>query len=361
MIGDVGREIGVGAVGLLQRTIDIVAECGRAEQRLLAVLPVLDRRALRRRQAAFIDVAARAQPIDRCGDAIDASRPTSERSEKKTSCVTLSAARSSRIAAIIISIALARTTGSHSASGCLVSASPNFGSERRANRLQIVAGIKALGDRADIFAQRLAVAQIGRAREHIDLRAGIVDVVFARDREAGEGEQVRQRVAEHGAAAMADMHRPGRIGRDIFDVDRAHRRRCRSCRNADPRSTALRNAVDPGGRLKREIDEAWAGDLDLADQIVGAKLFRNRFREFARLLAGILGQHHGGIGRHVAMRRIARRLDRRRATDRCRPATRRRQSSASFARRTRSSISAKMLWTTMRKSTLRRHVGAPRA
>ena len=36
-----------------------------------------------------------------------------------------------------------------------------------------------------VFAQRLAVAQKGRAREHVDLRAGIVDVVFARHVIAG--------------------------------------------------------------------------------------------------------------------------------------------------------------------------------
>ena len=68
--------------------------------------------------------------------------------------------------------------------------------------------------------ERLAVAQIGGAREHIDLGAGIVDVVFAGHRKAGESQQVRERIAEHGAAAMADMHRPGRIGRDVFDIDR---------------------------------------------------------------------------------------------------------------------------------------------
>ena len=36
---------------------------------------------------------------------------------------------------------------------------------------------------------------------------------------AGEAKQIGQRVAEHRATAMADMHRPGRIGRDVFDVD----------------------------------------------------------------------------------------------------------------------------------------------
>ena len=43
VVGDVGREIGVGAVRLDQRTIDVVAKGGGAEQRLLAVLVILDR------------------------------------------------------------------------------------------------------------------------------------------------------------------------------------------------------------------------------------------------------------------------------------------------------------------------------
>ena len=33
------------------------------------------------------------------------------------------------------------------------------------------------------------------------------------------------------------------------------------------------------------------------------------FGEIARLCLGLLGQHHRGVGRHVAMRGIARRLD----------------------------------------------------
>ena len=45
------------------------------------------------------------------------------------------------------------------------------------------------------------------------------------------------------------------------------------------------------------------------DLVVGAQPVGNRFGQFARLLAGVLGEHHCGIGRHVAMGRIARRLD----------------------------------------------------
>ena len=70
VIGDVGSEIGIGAIGLRQRPIDIVAIGGRAKQCLLAVFVILDRRPLRRRQATFIDVALRTKIIDGFGDAV---------------------------------------------------------------------------------------------------------------------------------------------------------------------------------------------------------------------------------------------------------------------------------------------------
>ena len=91
--------------------------------------------------------------------------------------------------------------------------------QQPADGLQIVAGIEAFGNLADVLAKRLAIAEVGGAGERIDLGAGVIDIIFARDVEAGEGEQTGERIAEHRAAAMADMHRTGRIGRDIFDVD----------------------------------------------------------------------------------------------------------------------------------------------
>ena len=51
VVGDVAGEIGVAAVRFHQRAIDVVAEGGRAEQRLLAVLPLLVVVALGRRAA----------------------------------------------------------------------------------------------------------------------------------------------------------------------------------------------------------------------------------------------------------------------------------------------------------------------
>ena len=70
VISDVGGEIGVAAVGFLQRPVDVVAEARGAKQRLLAVLVILDRRAFRRRQAAFINLSVRAQRFDGGADLV---------------------------------------------------------------------------------------------------------------------------------------------------------------------------------------------------------------------------------------------------------------------------------------------------
>jgi hypothetical protein len=62
-------------------------------------------------------------------------------------------------------------------------------------------------------------------------------------------------------------------------------------------------------RLERKIDKSGSSDVNFGDLVVGAQFDGNGFGKFARLLPGILGEHHCGIGRHVTVRRIARRLD----------------------------------------------------
>ncbi len=79
------------------------------------------------------------------------------------------------IITIMASIARSRMIGIHS-SGCMLrSFEPNSASAPR-RRHQIIARIKALGNLADRLSERLAVAQEDRTGEHVDLRAGIVDV-----------------------------------------------------------------------------------------------------------------------------------------------------------------------------------------
>ena len=79
VIGDVAGEIGVAAVRLDQRPVDVVAEIGGAEQRLLAILPILGGLALGRRQAAFVDDAAPAQILDRLAHPVDAALGAGQR------------------------------------------------------------------------------------------------------------------------------------------------------------------------------------------------------------------------------------------------------------------------------------------
>ena len=192
--------------------------------------------------------------------------------------------------------------------------------------------------------QRLAIAQESRAREHIDLRARVVDVVFARDVMAGEREQICQGIAKHRAAPMADMHGPGRVGGNIFDVDRARSARCRCARipsrAARHRAAILIQAYGLSVRLmKPGPATSHFGHRRVGREAVPHRLQRDR----AACLPDILREHHGALVAISPWRLIARRLDLNARDKSTRPATDRRATSSSRPRRMRSSISAKML------------------
>ncbi len=136
-----------------------------------------------------------------------------------------------------------------------------FRRERTTDGFQIIAGIEALRNRPDVFAERLAVAQIGRARQRIDLGSGVVDIELARYPISGEFQQRAECVAEHRAPTMADMHRPSGIGGDIFDIDLFAR--------AEVAAAVILAAcqdgaqlLDPGLPAQRQIDETGTCDVD---------------------------------------------------------------------------------------------------
>jgi hypothetical protein len=132
--------------------------------------------------------------------------------------------------------------------------------QRLSNGLEVVAGVKPFRNLADVLAQGFAVAKEGRARQHVDLGAGIVDVIFSDNIEACELKQACERIAKHRAATVADMHRPGRIGRDVFDVDLLARPD-----RALPVSVALTQhrpqRISPGRDLQSKIDKAGTGNI----------------------------------------------------------------------------------------------------
>ena len=160
-----------------------------------------------------------------------------------------------------------RKVSSHSLSGASAKSSPYSAASDGPDRLQIVARVEAFGDLADVLAERLAVAQVHRAGERIDLRAGVVDIIFLGDAEAGRLEQPRQAIADDRAAAMAHVHRPGRVGRDIFDVDPlvgADVDRPYSSPSARMVASSSRQASGASRRLMKP----GPGDLDRCDSAV---------------------------------------------------------------------------------------------
>ena len=156
-----------------------------------------------------------------------------------------------------------------------------------ADRFQVVAGIEALGHRTDVLAQGLAVAKVGRARQDVDLAAGVVDVIFARRLATGKDQEAGERIAEHRAARMADVHRPGRVRADVFDVDRPLR-----ARRAGPEARAL-GQNGPQNLLvnlwlEDDIDEARPGGFGVRNVRFALEILGEACGQSARVRAGLL-------------------------------------------------------------------------
>ena len=201
-----------------------------------------------------------------------------------------------------------RTFGSHDSSGASRSVRPNSRRERFADGLQVIARIKARRDFADVLAKRFRVAKVGGARQHIDLRARVVDVIFAGGPVARKREKIAERVAEHRAPRMADMHGAGRVRRDEFDVDRfARAERAPPVVVAALKHGAQRLGPEIG--LEREVDEAGAGDLRLFDIGRPARRSAMRWASSFGFRRACFGERHGGVGGEIAVGGFPWRLD----------------------------------------------------
>ena len=110
---------------------------------------------------------------------------------------------------------------------------------------------------------------------------------------------------------MADMQRAGRIGAHIFDVDRPLRA---SGARAEPLALDKNRLQDllVNLWLEGDIDEAGACGFGALHIRVLAEIGDQARGESARIRArklGFLRVDHRRVGREVAMRRLARRLD----------------------------------------------------
>ncbi len=126
------------------------------------------------------------------------------------------------------------------------------------------------------------------------------------------GDEIGERIAEHGPAAVPDMHRAGRIGRNIFDIDFLPRFSRKAGGKARPLLQSGAQKSRENGGLQANVEKAGAGHLGLGDVVVlgksGGKL-GSKLARISETCLGLLRIDHGSIDREIAMRVIARRLD----------------------------------------------------
>ena len=147
-------------------------------------------------------------------------------------------------------------------------------------------------------------SQIGRARQHIDLRASIIGVVFARDIPTGKRQQLGITSPSTAPRACAACNGPVGIGRDILNIDRppfadviaaiAVTSRYDGCQFIRHSCGATLILIKPGPAISISVTPSIA--CRWRAKIVA------RSRGFH---PGRLGQHHRRIAGKIAMRGIA--------------------------------------------------------
>ena len=160
----------------------------------------------------------------------------------------------------------------------------------------IVGGFRPAG----IAGLEAARARLHRAGEVVDLHAGVVVIELAFDGPAVGVQQARQRVADRRGAAVADMQRAGRVGRDVFH---AHGHAVAALVAAVILALLehARGFVGIRGGAEVEVDEARAGDLDAGHVAAGRERIDQRLGQRTRVAARGLGQQHRGIGGEIAV------------------------------------------------------------
>ena len=180
-----------------------------------------------------------------------------------------------------------------------------------------------------VLGQRLATgAGADRLAEAVDLGAGVVEVVLARNRVAGLLEDPRQRIAERGVAAGRGGQRAGRVGGDELEDHLLGLLRRPGAERVAGLQQGLQRADEPV-LGQEDVEEARPGHLDALDPLAQppGQLAGQPLGDLARRRAERGRQQHRGVGRVVAEALLLRALERRPAPrwTACRCATRRRR------------------------------------
>ena len=168
---------------------------------------------------------------------------------------------------------------------------------------QVLARIPFFGQRG-LVAEGLTHARLERARERLELRAGIVDVELRRDARALRAQEARERVADGGGARVDDHQRSGRIRGDELEPPALP-----GMAGAAPVIGAgLEDVVQRAGRPCRreeDVEEAGARDFHAGDLGHGGKVLRERIGDLAGRPLGGTRQGHRDVRRVVAVLGLA--------------------------------------------------------
>ena len=108
---------------------------------------------------------------------------------------------------------------------------------------------------------------------------------------------------------MAHMHRAGRIGRHIFDID-GYALALVGPAIFAAQPSDFQQFIDQHRRSDAQVDKSGTGDLHRLHVVQRAKLVGDFLGKITRLHASRFREDHRGIGRQVTVRRVARWLHR---------------------------------------------------
>src|SRR5262249_21906666 len=128
---------------------------------------------------------------------------------------------------------------------------------------EVLAGIAVLGKRRR-QAELLLHARLERARERIELIAGVVDVELRRHRRALTPEQTREGVADGRGARVDDDERPGGIRGHELEAD-APSSLALPATVRGARAENFRERASAPRRRQEHVEESWPCDLDALD------------------------------------------------------------------------------------------------
>ena len=155
---------------------------------------------------------------------------------------------------------------------------------------------------------KLHIARADGVAEGVHLRAVVIDVELTLDLIAGVVHNAAERIAQRGPAAVADVHGADGVGGDEFDLGlQATTDVGLSEVHALLASLAKDGILDGNGEV--EVDETGACDFDLLNRGVLGHMGNDGLGDLARGAVSQLGGLQGHGGGPLAMRSVSRSLD----------------------------------------------------